>query len=68
MATVAIAAQQAREFRNVFVEWSREQGVHIVSEPPESGGVGGTVNFSCVPVEFLALLDAAGIQYTMISA
>lgn len=67
MVTVAVAVQQAREFRDLFVDWCREQGAQIVSEPPEGGGIGDTVNFSCVPVEFLAVLDASGIQYTKIS-
>ncbi|RQV65892.1 hypothetical protein DF018_22185 [Burkholderia cenocepacia] len=64
MATVAVPAQQAREVRELFVSWSRKQGAHIVSEPPESGGVSGTVHFSCVPEEFLTVLDDEGIRYT----
>ncbi|ALX11993.1 hypothetical protein P350_10780 [Burkholderia cepacia JBK9] len=68
MATVAVPAQQAREVRELFVDWSRKLGAHIVSEPPESGGgVRGTVNFSCVPEEFLTVLDEEGIRYTKIS-
>lgn len=67
MATVAVPAQQAREVRELFVDWSRRLDAHIVSEPLESGGAKGTVNFSCVPEEFLAVLDEEGIRCTMIS-
>jgi hypothetical protein len=66
MVTIAVAPTQASEFRDSFAAWRRKQGVHIFAEPPESAGVNGAVNFSQVPVEFLSVLDVAGIQYTKI--
>ncbi|MFM0551904.1 hypothetical protein P0D69_13150 [Paraburkholderia sediminicola] len=66
MTTIAIAAAQARELRAIFAAWRREQGAEIFAEPPESAGANGAVNFTQVPVEFLPVLDAAGIQYTKI--
>ena len=68
MTTIAISAAQAREFRALFVAWRREQGVHVFAEPPESAGANNAVNFAQVPVEFLSVLDAAGIQYTNLSS
>ncbi|MEM5316521.1 hypothetical protein [Paraburkholderia sp. JHI869] len=67
MVTVAVAAQDAREFRELFVDWSRGQGAHVVFEPPESAGFDGAVNFSLVPEEFLEVLGAAGLRYTRLS-
>jgi hypothetical protein len=66
MVTVAVATERARDFRELFVEWSRRQGAHVVSEPPESGGLDGTVNFSLVPEAFLEVLDAARFRYTKV--
>ncbi|MGF6966695.1 hypothetical protein OKW43_003723 [Paraburkholderia sp. WC7.3g] len=66
MTTVAVAPTQARKFRSLFAAWRHEQGAHIFVEPPESAGANGAVNFSQVPVEFLTVLDGAGIQYTKI--
>lgn len=68
MATVAVAPTQAREFRERFVAWRREDGAHIFAEPQESAGANGSVRFSSVPVEFLTVLDDAGFQYTKIMA
>lgn len=49
--------------RDAFFEWRRSQGATIVSEPPESGGFGTEIVFSQVPLEFLSVLDSAGIPY-----
>jgi hypothetical protein len=68
MATVAVASTQAREFRARFTEWSRKKGAHVIAEPPESAGANGSTNFSQVPLEFLALLDEAGFQYTKVTS
>lgn len=63
MATVAVAAQEARKFRNLFVEWRKRQGARVIAEPPESVGVDGMATFSRVPDEFLEVLDAEGMNY-----
>jgi hypothetical protein len=68
MATVAVVSTQAREFRARFAEWRRKQGAHIYAEPPESAGATGSINFSQVPSEFLALLDEVGFQYKKITS
>lgn len=68
MATIAVAAQQARNFRNHFSAWRRKQGAHIYAEPQESAGVNGAVDFSSVPTEFLNVLDAADFKYAKISS
>lgn len=53
------------QVRDAFFDWRRSQGATIVTEPPESAGIGNTIVFSQVPAEFLAALDASGIRYSI---
>jgi hypothetical protein len=46
MATVYVHADRAKEFRNLFVEWRRQRGASIISEPAEGLTVADETQFT----------------------
>jgi hypothetical protein len=63
MATVYVHAGRAREFLDLFFNWSREHRGSIVTQPPEGMPRGEDKEFLMVEDEFLDHLSAQGFPY-----
>ncbi|WP_162916209.1 hypothetical protein [Burkholderia sp. PAMC 26561] len=63
MTTISVQTRLKQAVRDAYSSWRPAKGVLYVAQLPEAE-TPDTVQFTCVPDEFLSVLDEAGVLYS----